>query len=122
MLPHLLLFMALALSVYSQLVMKSRVLVHASASDAAAGYIQYLFAMATDWRALAAAFMTFLAGVFWLLALQRLELGYAFPVMALSFALVPVGANLLFGEPLSMMRLMGLGLVCAGVALASWTS
>jgi multidrug transporter EmrE-like cation transporter len=119
MLPYLFLAAALFLSTYSQLTMKARALVHASASDAVAGNMQYLLAMGTDWRVIIAGFMTFLAGVFWLLAIQRLELGYAFPFMALSFVLVPAGANLLFGEPLPVIQLLGLGLICIGVTITA---
>src|SRR5258708_7272735 len=54
----------------------------------AVDYLHYLMAMATDWRVLSAAGATFLAGVCWLLALQHLKLGYAYPFMALSFVLI----------------------------------
>lgn len=116
---HLLLVAAIALSVYSQLIMKSRALVHASANGSSAGYLQYLIGMATDWRVLTAASATFFAGVCWLLALQRLELGYAFPFMALSFVLLPVAANLFLGEPLPMLQLLGLVVVMAGISISA---
>jgi hypothetical protein len=60
MLPHLLLVAVLLLSVYSQLMMKSRALVHSSGTDASADYLQYLVGMATDWRVLSAAGAAFL--------------------------------------------------------------
>jgi drug/metabolite transporter (DMT)-like permease len=119
MLPHLLLVAVLVLSVYSQLVMKSRALVHSTGANSSADYLQYLTGMATDWRVLSAAGATFLAGVCWLLALQRLERGYAFPFMALTFVLIPVAANLFLGEPLPMIQLLGLGLVFAGVTVSA---
>jgi drug/metabolite transporter (DMT)-like permease len=119
MVPHLLLIAVIALSVYSQLVMKTRALVHSSGQDSSGAYLQYLVGMATDWRVLSAAAATFLAGVCWLLALQRLELGYAFPFMALSFVLIPFAASLFLGEPLSVKQLVGLGLVFAGVTLSA---
>jgi multidrug transporter EmrE-like cation transporter len=119
MLPHLLLAAAIVLSIYSQLTMKSRALVHSSVSNSTAEYLHYLFLMATDWRVVTAAGATFLAGVCWLLAIQRLDLGYAFPFMALSFVLMPVAANLFLGEPLPMTQFFGLGLVLAGVTLSA---
>ncbi len=119
MLPHLMLFAVLVLSVYSQLMMKSRALVHASVSDSSSGYFHYLVGMAMDWRVLSAAGATFLASVCWLLALQRLDLGYAFPFMALSFVLIPVASNLCFGEPLSMAKLAGLSFVFLGVTVSA---
>jgi multidrug transporter EmrE-like cation transporter len=119
LLPHLLLVAALVLSVYSQLIMKSRALVHSTGAHSSAGYLEYLIGMAADWRVLSAAGATFAAGVCWLLALQRLELGYAFPFMALSFVLIPVSSNLFLGEPLPMVQLLGLGLVLAGVSISA---
>jgi drug/metabolite transporter (DMT)-like permease len=119
LLPHLLLAAILVLSVYSQLTMRSRALVHASGANSSADYLQYLIGMATDWRVLSAAGATFLAGIFWLLTLQRLELGYAFPFMALSFVLVPVSARFLLGESLPAIQLLGLGLVVAGVSISA---
>src|SRR5437764_15148892 len=119
LLSHLLLVAVLVLSVYSQLIMRSRALVHASGTNSPADYLQYLIGMATDWRVLSAAGATFLAGVCLLLALQRLELGYAFPFMSLSFLLIPVSANLFLGEPLPMTQLLGLGLVIVGTSISA---
>ena len=119
MFSHLLLVAALVLSVYSQLTMKSRALVHSSASNSSADHLQYLILMATDWRVVSAAGATFLAGVCWLLAIQRLDLGYAFPFMALTFVLMPVAANLFLGEPLPIKQFVGLGLVLSGVTLSA---
>lgn len=119
LLPHLLLAAILVLSVFSQLTMRSRAVVHASGGNSFADYFQYLIGMATDWRVLSAAAATFLASVCWLLALQRLELGYAFPFMALTFVLVPVSARFFLGEPLPAIQLLGLGLVVAGVSVSA---
>ena len=119
MLPHLLLVAVLVLSVYSQLMMKSRALTHAVASDAPADYLAYLVNMALDLRVLSAAAATIVAGVCWLIAIRRLELGYAFPFMALSFVLVPVASTLFLKEPLPTAQLLGLALVFAGVTVSA---
>lgn len=119
MLPHLLLVAALVLSVYSQLTMKSRALVHSSASNSISDHLHYLVLMATDWRVISAAGATFLAGICWLLAIQRLDLGYAFPFMALSFVLMPIAATVFMGEPLPAAQFVGLGLILIGVTLSA---
>jgi multidrug transporter EmrE-like cation transporter len=119
MLPHLLLIAVLVLSVYSQLTMKWRALGNSSASNSSADHLQYLISMATDWRVVSAAGATFLAGVCWLLAIQRLDLGYAFPFLALTFVLITVATNLVLGEPLPIAQFVGLGLVLAGVRLSA---
>ena len=53
----------------------------------------------------------------WLLALKHLPLSRAYSWLSLSYALVYLGAALLpgLGEPLSLPRTLGVGLVIAGV-------
>lgn len=71
--------------------------------------------MTTDWRVLSTGAATFSAGVCWLLVLQRLELGYAYPLMLRIFAFILVLSSLFLGEPLLMGQLLGLGLVLVGL-------
>jgi multidrug transporter EmrE-like cation transporter len=52
-----------------------------------------------------------------MLAIERLEVGFAYPFMALSFGLVPLGSMVLFGEPLPAFQLLGLALIIPGVAV-----
>jgi drug/metabolite transporter (DMT)-like permease len=119
MLSHLMLVAALVCTLYSQLVIKSRALVHAPADEDRSNYLQYLVTMFTDWRVLTAVLATFSAGVLWMLAIKRLDVGYAFPFMALSFVLVPVGSHLWLSEPLPASQLAGLGLIVAGVTVSA---
>ena len=57
-----------------------------------------------------------------MLAIEQLELGLAYPFMALSFVLVPIGSTVLFGDSLSPIRLLGLGLIVAGVTVSALAS
>jgi multidrug transporter EmrE-like cation transporter len=52
-------------------------------------------------------------------AVQRLDVGVAYPFMALSFVLVPLGAHLMFGEPLPRLQLVGMVLIVLGVTLGA---
>jgi multidrug transporter EmrE-like cation transporter len=116
--PALLLFGVLALTVYAQLVVKGRSLVHARIVSKS-HEIDYLIAMFTDPWVLSGVAGVLLAGAFWMLALQRLELGFAYPFMALSFVLVPIGSMLLFGEPLPKVQMLALVLIITGVTLSA---
>jgi multidrug transporter EmrE-like cation transporter len=113
-----LLFAVLVLTVYGQLVIKSRALVHAT-TNGTAGRLHYLAAMFTDIWVLSALAAAVLAGACWMLAVSRLEVGYAYPFMALSFVLVPIGSTLFFGEPLPATQLIGLALIIAGVTVSA---
>lgn len=55
--------------------------------------------------------------VAWLGVLQRLPLSLAFPLMALSYAVIPVVADRVLGERLDRGQWWGVGLITAGVAL-----
>ncbi len=57
--------------------------------------------------------------VFWLVALSRVDLSYAYPFASLSYVVMLVAAWLLFKEDLSLMRLAGTAVVIFGVLLIS---
>ncbi len=61
------------------------------------------------------------AAAAYLLALQRLELSRAYPVMSLSFVLVLLFSALLFSEALTTPKLLGIGLVLVGLWVGSQT-
>lgn len=114
-----LLLVVLALTVYGQLVMKARALSYAADPIAGQGKLHYLLAMFTDIWVLSGLAAAVLASACWLLAIDRLELGYAYPFMALSFVLVPLGSTILFGEPLPATQMLGLALIVAGATVSA---
>ncbi len=119
MLSALLLFSVLAFTVYGQLMMKSRALVHAADLAGAQGKLHYLVLMFSDIGVLSALGAAVLAAICWMLAIARLDVGFAYPFMALSFVLVPIGSKLLFGEALPVTQLLALALIIAGVTLSA---
>ena len=53
----------------------------------------------------------------WLLVLQRLEVGIAYPMLSLNFVLVTAVARYVFHEPIDRRHWVGVALVIAGVVL-----
>ena len=51
----------------------------------------------------------------WVIALGMVDLGYAFPFQALAFVFIFLASWLIFKEPISVMRVIGIVLICAGV-------
>jgi len=119
MLAHLQLFAVLFLSVYSQIMMKSRSANFVDLPDSPSGYLEYLVRMALDWRVLSAVFATIIASVLWLLVIRTMNLGYAYPFMALSFVLVPVAAWLFLREPIPPIQIVGMLLIVAGITISA---
>jgi drug/metabolite transporter (DMT)-like permease len=61
----------------------------------------------------------FLAFLCWMAALTKFELSYAYPFMSLSFLFVLVFSAILFHEPLTIQKVVGVGLVMMGIIVGS---
>ena len=55
--------------------------------------------------------------IFWLIALSKLELSYAFPFISLALVLTSLFGALIFKEKLSFHRKLGIGIICVGILL-----
>jgi multidrug transporter EmrE-like cation transporter len=112
-------FLTIALTVYGQVVLKWQV---SELGSFPAGWLERLdffrSLLQSPWvlTALAAAFLAFLA---WAIALTKLDLSHAYPLTSLAFVSVVFCGWAIFGETLSAIRLLGLGLVILGVILGS---
>lgn len=64
-----------------------------------------------------------LAGFFallcWLAAMTKFDLSYAYPFMSLAFVLVLILSALLFHEPLTTAKILGVLLIIAGIIVGS---
>jgi multidrug transporter EmrE-like cation transporter len=59
-----------------------------------------------------------LAGV-WIMGLSRVEVSVAYPLLSLGYVINAIAAWYLFGESLTFTRIVGVGLIVAGVALVA---
>lgn len=57
--------------------------------------------------------------VFWLTALSRVDLSYAYPFASLGYVVMLIASWLLFNENITPLRLLGTLVVCLGVLLIS---
>lgn len=55
----------------------------------------------------------------WVWVLQKADLGKIYPLMALAFAIVPVGSYFVFGERFSLQYVLGVLLIIAGIVLTA---
>lgn len=55
----------------------------------------------------------------WMAVLSWSEISWAVPMNALEYALAAAAAYALLGEPVGLLRLAGIALICGGVALLS---
>ena len=57
--------------------------------------------------------------VVWLLVLSRVEVSFAYPLLSVGYIVNAVAGYYLFQENLSMMRITGILIICAGVYLVT---
>ncbi len=62
---------------------------------------------------------TALSSIFWLAALSRSELSYAYPMISIGYIVIALASWLLFGEDLNWTRWLGIFIICGGVFLMS---
>jgi multidrug transporter EmrE-like cation transporter len=60
-----------------------------------------------------------LSSVFWLVILSRMELSLVYPMVSVAYVLVALASLILFKENVTLLRWVGIGIICLGVVLIS---
>lgn len=110
---------SISLMVYCQLVIKWQVAGAASMPEGAAGRLALAIGLLVNPWVISALAAALLAAVSWMAALTKLELSHAYPFVGLSFVAVTFGSAWLLHEPLTLLKLAGVALICLGVAIGS---
>jgi len=55
----------------------------------------------------------------WITVLSRVEVSYAYPFLSIGYVVTAVAGYMLFNEHLSIIRIMGIIVICIGVILIS---
>jgi drug/metabolite transporter (DMT)-like permease len=61
----------------------------------------------------------FLASLFWMAAMTKFSLSFAYPFMSSAFVIVMFFSILLFGETLNIYKIIGTGLIVLGIIVLS---
>lgn len=57
--------------------------------------------------------------VLWIVALSRVDVSFAYPMLSIGYIIVAVAGAVLFHEPLGMYKILGIALIIMGVILLS---
>ncbi len=60
--------------------------------------------------------------VVWLMVLSRVQVSFAYPMLSIGYIVSAVAAYYLLGEDMSMLRVMGIVVIMAGVFMVSQSS
>ena len=115
----ILLLLVVSLTCFGQVVLKARATFHAGQMGASDGPLPYLLSMFLDVWTIGALFAAFLAGVAWMLAIQRTSLVYAYPFVAMSFVIVPIASYVFLAERLGPMQIAGALIISLGVVVSA---
>ena len=75
--------------------------------------------LATEWHIVTALFCYGLSVVIWILALSRVPVSIAFPMLSMAYVVNAVAAWYLLGEPFNPTKLIGMGVIILGVIIIS---
>jgi multidrug transporter EmrE-like cation transporter len=75
--------------------------------------------LATEWHIITALFCYALSVVIWILALSRVPVSIAFPMLSMAYIVNAVAAWYLLGEDFSPTKAVGIGVIILGVIIIS---
>jgi multidrug transporter EmrE-like cation transporter len=75
--------------------------------------------LATEWHIVVALFCYALSVVIWVLALSRVPVSIAFPMLSMAYVVNAIAAWYLLGEAFNPTKLVGMGVIILGVIIIS---
>jgi len=108
-------FLTIFLAVYCQLIFRWRLPILADIHPGKIGLILHAF---VDPYVLSAYLVGGLVGgVCWMIAISTIPISFAFPFMSLTYPLVLLGAKLIYGENVGILKWVGILLIMGGIIL-----
>ncbi len=111
-------FCTIGLTVYGQMVIKWK-MSQASAPDQIMEKIPYILKMMLDPWIISSFAAAFAAALCWMITLTRMDLSYAYPFMSLSFVTILLLSGMVFQEPITMHKIIGILMIVVGVIINS---
>ncbi len=75
--------------------------------------------LATEWHIIAALFCYAVSVVVWILALSRVPVSIAFPMLSMAYVVNALAARYFLGEEFNPVKLIGMGVIILGVIIIS---
>ena len=116
---YLYIALTLLLTIYGQLILKWRINSFGAFPEGRRDQLIYLGKSLLDPYVISSFAAAFLASLTWIAALTKFELSFAYPFMSLSFVFVLFLSYLLFNEPFTLNKLIGVVFIIAGLYFAS---
>lgn len=79
-----------------------------------------LFATFSEWRVLLGFALVFGGALFWLGVISRVDLSFAYPLLALNYVIVLIPSRFLLNELITPSKIIGAAIVVLGVIVITW--
>jgi len=106
-------------TVYGQIILKWRINGVGSLPENFTDKIFFLLKLLFDPWIFSGFIAAFIASLFWMAAMTKFDISYAYPFMSSAFVLVFLLSVILFHEPISWQKIIGLLLIVAGITVTS---
>lgn len=116
---YLYIFGCIAFTVYGQLILKWRITQKGNLPVELTEKLKFLAKALFDPFIISGFFAAFIASLFWMAAMTKFELSTAYPFMSLAFVLVLLFSAILFREPITLGKILGMALICAGIIVTA---
>jgi multidrug transporter EmrE-like cation transporter len=112
---YLYIFACIFFTVYGQLAIKWRMNLKGELPAELSEKAIFMLKLFLDPWLLSGFAAAFIASLFWMAAMTKFELSFAYPFMSLSFVLVFFLSIFIFGESFTWGKVLGLALIIAGI-------
>ena len=106
-------------TVYGQVILKWRIGRYVPLPEQTVRKFFFLMKLLADPFILSGFASAFIASLFWMAALSKFELSFAYPFMSLSFVLVFIISVFLFDDSVTLYKVAGLVLIVLGIVISS---
>jgi uncharacterized membrane protein len=112
-------FGTIIFTVYGQLILKWRIVKYGVLPEHFTDKIFFLFKLLFDPYIFSGFASAFIASFFWMAAMTKFDVSYAYPFMSLAFVLVFLLSAFFLHEAWSVYKIIGLVLIVSGIVIAS---
>lgn len=116
---YLYIFGCLFFTVYGQIIMKWRIAKYGDLPSELLDKIYFLIKIVFDPYIFSGFVSAFVASLFWMAAMTKFDISYAYPFMSAAFVFVFILSVFLFGEPVTWHKIIGLILIISGIIITS---
>ncbi len=112
-------FLTIVFTVYSQVIIKWQVSIAGDLPEDFYGKVHFLTLLLLKPWVLSAITCTFAAGVSWMVAMSKFDIGFAYPFVSIVYVLVLASGILFFDESLTLNKVLGIAIIITGIIVLS---